>query len=305
LSHKLKIASLSDGYLDELASQLDHWGSFPGFQTLDTFTQEDVEAFLAAVMRGEFGGHLVNKRDERGKVIYEKDEHGVVTRDAKGNRKPVKVRVVRESKREATRNRHLAALKSLMSWAREQNPPLTRNIADTYVQMGREDRDTRPPEPVEQHRWSAVGSLLKPRLLAIQTVLLGAGLRYSELSRLKEEDILPRGLIVRKAKRRKGRTVPVSEATVAAARALLNLGGAYKDLGRTFNEHVLAACKKLGLKPYTAHHLRHTYGTTCLRNGMDIRTLQVRLGHQGLKATLRYLHALRATDGDDKDYAPI
>jgi len=36
--------------------------------------------------------------------------------------------------------------------------------------------------------------------------------------------------------------------------------------------------------------MRHTYATMALRGGVDLRTLQKRMGHSDLKTTMEYLH---------------
>ena len=40
----------------------------------------------------------------------------------------------------------------------------------------------------------------------------------------------------------------------------------------------------------TVYSLRHTYATMALRSGVDLRTLQRRMGHSDIKTTMEYLH---------------
>jgi integrase/recombinase XerD len=67
---------------------------------------------------------------------------------------------------------------------------------------------------------------------------------------------------------------------------------------------VSEACEKAGVRRCTAYALRHTYGTTCIRDGMDLPTLQARMGHADIKTTQKYLHAVEAEKGDG-GFAPI
>lgn len=79
--------------------------------------------------------------------------------------------------------------------------------------------------------------------------------------------------------------------------------------GREQRHHVLEsglqkavkrAAQKAGLtKHVTCHTLRHSFATTMLENGINIRVLQELMGHADVKTTERYTHVM------DKDIARI
>jgi site-specific recombinase XerD len=48
------------------------------------------------------------------------------------------------------------------------------------------------------------------------------------------------------------------------------------------------------------HKWRHTFATNMLQSGLDIRSLQVLLGHKNIATTEKYLKSLRLGDLRDK-----
>jgi site-specific recombinase XerD len=134
-------------------------------------------------------------------------------------------------------------------------------------------------------------------------VLYGAGLRVSEVTQLKASDIdsARNVLWVRRGKGRKDRQ------TLLPAK-LLELLRCYwrtrRPTGWLFpgadpTRHISAkavflACRKAGrkaglAKPVHPHLLRHAFATHLLEAGVNLRTIQILLGHTNLETTARYL----------------
>ncbi len=139
-------------------------------------------------------------------------------------------------------------------------------------------------------------------------VLLGlaysAGLRVSEVVRLKEEDIDPerKTIHIRRAKGRKDRYTLLSG-------KILGMLGDYRERYkpkswlfegqdplrplsiRTAEKIFEHARLKAGiLKDVSIHCLRHSFATHLLEQGTDVRYIQELLGHAHMKTTEIYTH---------------
>lgn len=146
----------------------------------------------------------------------------------------------------------------------------------------------------------------------IMELFYSSGLRVSELAELNREDLdIPQLLITLKGKGKKERVVPITEnaarwltnylehperhhemdghmAEVDSHAVFLNKHGTRlttRSIDRNFDKFL----KLSGLAgKITPHTIRHTIATHWLENGMDLKTIQVILGHSTLATTTMY-----------------
>lgn len=148
-------------------------------------------------------------------------------------------------------------------------------------------------------------ALRTPKAKAIVLTMYSAGLRVSEVARLKVTDIdSGRGQIhVRQAKGNKDRYVMLSRALLDVLRDYARVERPYDWLfpaghrrdrhisPRTIQRLVAQAATRAGLrKRVTPHMLRHSFATHLLEEGTDIRYIQKLLGHSKLSTTAIYTH---------------
>jgi site-specific recombinase XerD len=131
-----------------------------------------------------------------------------------------------------------------------------------------------------------------------------AGLRVSEVVGLKVSDIDSQRMVIRvcQGKGRKDRYVMLSPRLLEILRTywrakrpsawLFPGQPATKPLvTRSVNRVCRQAVQQAGLtKPATVHTLRHSFATHLLEAGVDVRTIQLLLGHRSLKTTAGYMH---------------
>lgn len=144
-----------------------------------------------------------------------------------------------------------------------------------------------------------------PRNFAILVTLGYTGLRVSELCALDLVDVefQTHTLTVRHGKGDKARIVPVDEKCLHAIAAYLDKVGAAPGgpvfrssrgarlYPRAIQRMIKTYARRAGIqRTVTPHILRHTFATTLLANGADIRIIQKLLGHRSIATTQIYTH---------------
>ncbi len=153
-----------------------------------------------------------------------------------------------------------------------------------------------------------LSTIRNPKHRLMISMLYGSGIRISELVRMKIGDLDFPSLAVRivNAKQNKDRITVFAESLAEDLKALVH--------GRNGKEYVFLTMNR---KPYTrrtvqavfarafresgiqkrasCHTLRHSFATTLLSNGIDIRAIKDLLGHQSVKTTMLYLHVTEKT----------
>ncbi len=210
----------------------------------------------------------------------------------------------------ATRARHLAALRSFFRWLARHH-----GVSNPELRLLATPRVRRPlPRALNpaQARAAAeeIGELSDPaaiqaRDVALFTLLYGCGLRIAEALALNVVDApLPGAAAPLRVmgKGQKQREVPVLPAVRAAIGAWLRLhprpvpeaplflGARGARLDAAVAQRTLREFRRLnGLPEHaTPHALRHSFATHLLAAGVDLRAIQELLGHANLSTTQRY-----------------
>lgn len=147
------------------------------------------------------------------------------------------------------------------------------------------------------------------RNMALLELIYGSGLRVSELLDIKLSDIHLNDAYIRViGKGNKERIVPISQMAVKALKNYLlksreellkgkvdlhlfinNAGNKLSRQG--FFKVLKVLSNEAGIdNDISPHTLRHSFATHLLENGMDLRTLQILLGHEDISTTQIYTH---------------
>lgn len=189
-----------------------------------------------------------------------------------------------------TRKSARSSVRSFFNWAtrngvRDDNP--TENLLPVKVPQG---KPKPTPEAILDRALS--GAVPEVRLM----ILLGAyaGLRRSEIAKIRLDDFTPYGLRVQ-GKGGRTRVVPLHPRIVAELEVYDGAEGGWlfpspvRKGDHVSGDYVSKWLKDALGGEYTAHTLRHRFGTAVYKGCKDIRAVQELLGHTKPETTARYV----------------
>lgn len=209
---------------------------------------------------------------------------------------------------------HLAALRSFLKYLQRHDiPSLAPEKVDLPTLPDREVEFLTPEEVEQFFIQQETETMLGARNSAICQTLYATGLRVSELCSLNREQVnleLQQFSVLGKGSKR--RIVFLTDEATEAIRHYLEMrqdvlsplfisharksqelmDGEKRRLSRATVESVIKTLALQGglVKKVTPHTLRHSFATTLLQNGADIRSVQMMLGHKNITTTQIYTH---------------
>lgn len=201
-------------------------------------------------------------------------------------------------KADATINRELQTLRHLfnkaLTWGKARQNPMV------GVKLRKEENGRLRflTDEEEAQLLKTCGESLRPIVIAA----LNSGFRRGELLSLTWPDVdFARGLVTVQAayaKNGERRSIPMNQEfrqvlNSLRARAgdsthvfLNSQGKPYKLVSTVFDE----AVERVEIENFRFHDLRHTFASRLVMAGVDLRTVQVLMGHKTINMTLRYSH---------------
>lgn len=165
--------------------------------------------------------------------------------------------------------------------------------SDPMVDMKRPKRPKGRPNPLSDAEVDAALVAADPTARDMMLLALYAGLRVSEIARMRGEVVRPTGLHVL-GKGGDIEVLPCHEVIAEMAERYPTSGywfpgddrGHYRSV--YVSRDVCAVFRRVGIESGGPHRLRHTYGTRLLQSGRNIREVQRLMRHAGIETTANY-----------------
>ncbi len=198
-----------------------------------------------------------------------------------------------ETLKKRTQNYYLIALRSFLKYLAKQGVKSLPPDRIELAKVSERSLDLITPEDLERLLKAPEDNI---RDKAILELLFSTGLRVSELCSLPSDINLKVDELSVRGKGEKVRVVFISDDAKAIVKQYMdkapNLGAYLFNLTpRSIERIVRHYSIKAGIsKKVTPHVLRHSFATDLLRNGADLRSVQMLLGHANISTTQIYTH---------------
>lgn len=221
-----------------------------------------------------------------------------------------------ETLKKKTQNYYLIALRSFLKYLRKRGVESLSPERIDLAKVAERDLDLISENDLERLLMAPSGDDVKSsRDKAILELFFSTGLRLSELCSLPRDLDLNRDEFSVRGKGEKVRVVFLSDSAKNAIRAYLakrkdmddalfvrvetkateGRGNSMRLTPRSIERIVKFYATKAGIsKKVTPHVIRHSFATDLLRNGADIRSVQMMLGHANISTTQIYTHVTDA-----------
>jgi len=191
----------------------------------------------------------------------------------------------------STVNHHIALLSAAMRRAFRAGMIKSNPLTDLSKLKENNKRDRWATTDEEKRLMDA----LPARVHAVILTSIHGGLRKGELKalRCRDIDLVGRMLHVREAKGGEGRSIPLNDVLFAALSTIQGEPGELVFRGNTLTnlrDIWDQAVKDAKLDNFKFHDLRHTFASRLVMAGVDLRRVQILMGHKSIKMTERYAH---------------
>lgn len=194
-----------------------------------------------------------------------------------------------------TRNRKLSAINSFLKFCHDQHM----DISSVAIPMSRVSKNLpkymTPEEIISRADSINRNTILGKRDYALIMFLYATGCRITEALACTRDDIHEGWLKIRYAKGEKERMVPIAPIALEAIDQYLKSSNMqnchlwlnYKGTTLSRISAYKIVKKYLGVSPHT---LRHSFASSLIIGGADLRVVQELLGHSSLETTQIYTH---------------
>jgi integrase/recombinase XerD len=196
-----------------------------------------------------------------------------------------------------TINKELSYLSSMITWAIENDYANT--LSFKIKGFPAKQTKAAKPRPLSQKEITAIYEAIEPEYKLIFLLMADVGLRRKEALHLRGSDVLlEEGIAFIKGKGGKERIVPIATDRLRSqleqrhdVRGYLSLNPQTKRPYYSIRKALLRAAKNAKVAKSVYHHiLRHSFGTLATVAGVDLKAVQIMMGHESPDTTAMYQH---------------